>query len=95
MVLSVLHIIRNTKYEIMEFLSAEGSVAGMMAAASSFIYGLNTLSLMYLLTFRWEDVVRSLCLLNMAGSMYLGQTIAQIQQVYTNDLFINFLNMST
>lgn len=53
----------------------------MMASVSNSIYGLNTFSLMYLLTFKWDEVVQSLRLLNIADSMYLGQATKNTKQV--------------
>lgn len=78
----------------MEFFSKDGHVARLMAAVSSAAYGINTLSLMYLLALKWEEMVQALRLLRIADSMYLGQTSSQTKQVriiYINECGNAFL----
>lgn len=79
--LSVMFVIRNTKYEVMEFLAGTANVARMMAAITSAVHGINTLFLLYLLACKWNDVVDSLRLLSLKDSMYNYQTKAEIKQV--------------
>lgn len=86
--MSVLYVIRNIKYEVMQFLATTAHVALMMAAINSIVHGINTLALLYLLAFKWSEVVNSLRLLNTANSMYQDQTQTEIKQLNTESNFL-------
>lgn len=65
----------------------------MMAAVSRTSYGISTIYLMHFLTFKWEGVVESLRLLNVADSMYLDRTAKRTEKVIIFSCSLGSLRM--
>lgn len=74
----------------MEFFGEKGDIGRLMIATFAAAYGINTMYLMYILSFKWEAMVETLRSLNLAESMYLGRTRRQVNQV-ASGLFLHIL----
>lgn len=79
--LSVLYILRNIKYDTMEFLGNDGQMDMLLGAAFNAVFGVNLVSLMFLLMFKWKGVTECLSSMAFLDGLHLAGTSAQLKKV--------------